>query len=106
MPVAPASGNTIEGGLTRACLTTTGRVLRPVFGLVGGVYLAALPTYYAMFTVGDTGDGASDARHIGVIFFAVWVIIAVVVGYLTLLRDSELLRILRPARRRLSSARQ
>jgi hypothetical protein len=84
----------------------TKQSLTRVFGLIGGVYLAGLPTYYALFTVGDAGSGARSARDLGWELFAVWVLTALVVGYSTLLKDSELFSILRPARRRLSSARQ
>lgn len=76
-----------------------------LLGLLGGVYLAGVPTYYALFTVGDTGADASHARHIGVMLFVAWLLVAVIVGYQTLLKDSELLSILRPARRRLASDR-
>ncbi len=81
-------------------------VLAPALGLIGGIYLAGLPTYYALFTVGDSNDGAARARHAGVVFFVAWLIVALLVGYLALLKDSELLRVLRPAYRRLRSARQ
>jgi hypothetical protein len=54
--------------------------------LVGGIYLAGLPTYYALFTVGDTGTSASADRKPSLALFIIWIVIAVTVGYLTLLK--------------------
>jgi hypothetical protein len=61
--------------------------LRRWVALPAGIYLTGLPAYYAIATVGLTDKSAAQARHIGVILFAVWVAIAVYAGYLALSRD-------------------
>ncbi len=75
-------------------------------GLLGGIYLAGLPTYYALFTVGDVGASASDARTHAVPLFAVWLAVALIVGYIAVLQDGQLLRLLLPHRRRIKHARE
>ncbi len=95
--------------MRRLWRTERARIVRVLSGLValfGGVYLAGLPSYYALFTVGDSGSGANEARHAAVPLFGLWLLIALTVGYLAVLRDSEFLRLLTPVRRRLGPTRQ
>jgi hypothetical protein len=81
-------------------LKKRGRVFQGVLVLATGVYLASLPTYYAIFTVGHTGSAAIGDRRLGKWLFSAWIVIALLAGYQTLTGDREVLRLLRASTRR------
>jgi hypothetical protein len=91
--VTVSVGRLAQGALRG--LRSTGRVLQGPFALAAGVYLAGLPTYYAIFTVGHTSSAAIADRHLGRWLFLAWILVAGGVGYRTLWGDREVLRLLR-----------
>ncbi|MGO9955892.1 MAG: hypothetical protein ACLP50_07890 [Solirubrobacteraceae bacterium] len=80
-------------------LNRLGRAFWPatkgILVLTAGLYLAGLPTYYTIFTIGHMSTTATDDRHWGRVLFPAWIAIAAFVGYRTLTGDREVLRLLR-----------
>jgi hypothetical protein len=56
-------------------------------GLLAGLYIAGLPTFYAIVELGVTGKRATHARDVGIVLFVVWGLVAVAGGYLALVGD-------------------
>jgi len=71
--------------------------LGTIVALASSVYLAGLPTAYTLLTVGLSGHDAHRWRHAAPALFVLWVLAAVALGSVTLMRDGELMRLIRRA---------
>lgn len=74
--------------------------------LVVGLYITGLPTFYAIVELGVTGKPARHARHVGIVLFVVWGMLAVIAGYLALVGDQQVLGLLRRRRHLMIDERQ
>jgi hypothetical protein len=81
-------------------------VFTRAFALIAGVYLTGLPTYYAVVEVGLVGGPARDARHVGLLLFIAWVVVALAAGALALSDNRRLFRLLYPRQYLLINDRQ